>query len=76
MEYYNVSARCNNLPTPNISHLGNETTANITGLMPGTHCRVIIIGFAGGFPSDPLKYTDIETIEKGNVIDCKIRFFF
>lgn len=70
MEYYNVSARCNYLPKPNIIHLGNETTANITGLMPGTHCNVTIIGISGGFSSIPLEYTDIETIEKGNEINC------
>lgn len=76
VEYYNVSAHCHNLPKPNISHLGNETTANITGLMPGAHCRVTIIGFAGGFPSIPLQYIDIETMEKGNGNDCQIRIFF
>lgn len=72
VEYYNVSAWCNKVPKPTISHLGNETTANITGLIPGTHCSVIIIGFAGGFPSIPLNYTDIETIEKGNVNECSL----
>lgn len=72
VEYYNVSAWCNKVPKPTISHLGNETTANITGLMPGTHCSVIIIGFAGGFPSIPLNYTDIETIEKGNANECSL----
>lgn len=66
VEYYNVSAHCQHYPTPNISHLGNETTARIIGLMPGTHCSASIIGVSGGLQSSPLTYTDIETIEKGN----------
>uniref|UniRef100_A0A8W8J4S9 protein-tyrosine-phosphatase n=1 Tax=Magallana gigas TaxID=29159 RepID=A0A8W8J4S9_MAGGI len=64
VEYYNVSAHCQHYPTPNISHLGNETTARIIGLMPGTHCSASIIGVSGGLQSIPLTYTDIETIEK------------
>lgn len=66
VEYYSVSAHCQHYPTPNISHLGNETTAIIIGLMPGTHCSASIIGVSGGLQSIPLTYTDIETIEKGN----------
>lgn len=46
-----------------------DTFANITGLLPGTHCSVTIEAISGNLESVPFYYPIIKTNEAGNEND-------
>lgn len=51
---------------PRVHHSMADTFANITGLLPGTHCSVTIEAISGNLESRPFQYPNIKTNEAGN----------
>lgn len=53
---------------PQVQHSKTDNFANITGLLPGTHCSVTIEAKSGNLESMPFYYQKIITNEAGNEI--------